>query len=286
MRRARCRLMACSRHTRLRLAGWSRGLLSRGNQHRERVADLAGADGDARVAQPGLGQHRLELVVPEAERAIAELDPDPLLAGAAARSSTSTRPPGTVIRAASATARAGFGGVVQRLRQQRDVDRRVLDRQLLELAALPDDVRTRRRRAERPRARSSTPSSDRPRSPATPSATPRSSDSLRRSRDRPRSAAAAAGRARATTPPSCGRAPAAGRRGCRRRGCRSSPCAGAALPAAAPRRPAPPGRRPAAANCSCSAAQTGAMAVLGERRRQAVVGVAGVLLLGRRGRRP
>ena len=32
---------------------------------------------------------------------------------------------------------------MQRLRQQRDVDRRVLDRQLLELAALPDDVRRR-----------------------------------------------------------------------------------------------------------------------------------------------
>ena len=46
-------------------------------------------------------------------------------------------------RTASATARAGSGGMVQRLRQQRDIHRRVVERQLFELAALPRDVRRR-----------------------------------------------------------------------------------------------------------------------------------------------
>ena len=61
-----------------------------------------------------------------------------------------------MIRAASATARAGFVRVVQRLRQQRDVDRRVLDRQLLELARFQitfDDAAAPRQRLGARRAR-------------------------------------------------------------------------------------------------------------------------------------
>ena len=89
------------------------------------------------------------------------------------------------MRAASATARAGSDGVVQRLREQRDVDRRVLDRQLLELAALPDDVRRRAGAGPAPWRARARPPTDRRRSRAPPSATLRSSGSLRRSRDRP-----------------------------------------------------------------------------------------------------
>ena len=137
-------------------------------------------------------------------------------------------------------------GVVQRLRQQRDVDRRVLDRQLLELAALPHDVRRRGGGGPAPgpgRARLSERSTAMTR--RRPARRFDRRDSRRRSRDRRPSAAAAAGRARATTPPSSGRARTAARRARRpRRGRRSSLSAAAALPAAAPRRPARRRRRP------------------------------------------
>ena len=94
---------------------------------------------------------------------------------------------GPRMRAASASARAGSRGVVQRLRQQRDVDRRVRERQLLELAALPGDVAdaAARRPARVPRASTSARSIDGDRR-AAPSARPRSSGSPRRSRGRRR----------------------------------------------------------------------------------------------------
>ena len=44
------------------------------------------------------------------------------------------------MRAASESARGGIGGVVKRLREQRDIDAGVAQRELLELAALPDHV--------------------------------------------------------------------------------------------------------------------------------------------------
>ena len=92
-------------------------------------------------------------------------------------------------------------------------------------------------------------------------------------------AAAAAGRARATRPPSSGRARAAARRACRgRRARRSSPSAAAALPAAAPRRRGPPGR-PRTARTARSSIVASAASPLVERRRQAVVAEAAVALL-------
>ena len=75
--------------------------------------------------------------------------------------------------------------VVQRLRQERDVDRLVLDRQLLELAALPHDVRDAAAPARAPargRARSSDRSTAITRS--TPTGRLRSSGTPRRTRDR------------------------------------------------------------------------------------------------------
>ena len=117
---------------------------------------------------------------------------------------------------------------------------------LLELAALPDDVRHAAppRRALRARSRTDVGpiDGDHPRRPA-------------RRFDRQIAfaaaeigdlrAAAAACRARATTRPSSAPARAAARRACRRRrACRSSPSAAAALPAAAPRRRARPDRSP------------------------------------------
>ena len=233
----------------------------RRDQHGERIAGLARADADlARRRSPAAVSIRFSSSSSNPRRR------SPSFArthssSCARRSSSSTRPPGAVMRAASATARAGSLRVVQRLRQHRDVDRRVLHRQLLELALLPDHVRDAAAPRQRLGARRARRPSDRRRSPATPSAPLRSSGSLRRSRDRRPSPAAAAGRARATTPPSCGPAPAAARRACRaRRGRRSSPCAAAALPAAAPRRRAPPASAADASNCACSIAVSGRVA--------------------------
>ena len=148
-------------------------LRSRRDQHRERIAGLARADADAdvatvrrRSASSSARRRRIRAAGRRAWRA-------PSLPRCARRSSTSTRPPGAVIRAASATARAGCCGVVQRLREHRHVDRGVAHRQLLELALLPDDVRDAAAARQRARA-SARPRIDRRRSRATPSARLRS----------------------------------------------------------------------------------------------------------------
>ena len=111
---------------------------------------------------------------------------------------------------------------MQRLRQQHHIHAGVVERQrsssprfqVMFLRAAQRECPG-PRRARRP--------SDRRRSPCAPTAPPRSRDSPRRSRGRRRRARGAAGRGRGTTRPSCGRAPAGARRGCRGwRGGRSS----------------------------------------------------------------
>ena len=114
-------------------------------------------------ASPAAASIRLQLVVGEAEPAIAELGAHPLL----------------VVRAQIEQQHAAAGRrdarrfgdrarrivrVVQRLRQHRDVDRRVLHRQLLELALLPDHVRDAAAPRQRLGARRAPPRSDRRRS--------------------------------------------------------------------------------------------------------------------------
>src|SRR5205814_1349651 len=65
----------------LRVFGMSRRWLNpRCNEHRERIAGLVRADADAYVAQAGPRQHFLQLVVCEAERAVAELRAHPFFA--------------------------------------------------------------------------------------------------------------------------------------------------------------------------------------------------------------
>ena len=89
--------------------------------------------------RPASVSMRLELLVAEAEPAIAELGADPRFL---------VLPEVEHDHAAAGdrdARRLGHGvgrvrRVVQRLRQQRHVDGRILNRQLLELAALPDDV--------------------------------------------------------------------------------------------------------------------------------------------------
>ena len=74
--------------------------------------------------EAGAGQQRLQMVVAEAEPAVAELRRAPRLRrGRAGRESARGRP-ARRMRAASASARRGIGRVMQRLRQQRDVDDR------------------------------------------------------------------------------------------------------------------------------------------------------------------
>ena len=139
----------------------SRRLTSGRDQHGERIAGLARADADLDVGQARRGQHppaarrrRTRAAGRRASRA-----PTPRRARAG-RAPARGRP-ASVTRAASATARAGIARVVQRLRQHRDVDRRVLHRQLLELALLPDDVRDAAAPRQRLGARRARPPSDR-----------------------------------------------------------------------------------------------------------------------------
>src|SRR6185437_3893175 len=115
-------------------------LVSTGNEHGEWVARAARADRYLDVGQSGLRHQGLELLVAEAERLVAEPLAHPALVMRA--QIQDDHAPG---RADDAD---GFGerlrrtcGVVKRLRKQRDVHARVLQRQLLDLAALPFDNR-------------------------------------------------------------------------------------------------------------------------------------------------
>ena len=146
--------------------GWSPclgalGVPAAGDQHGERIAGLARADADLDVVEPG---------APSASAAARRRR------SRAARSPSFARDPFFLVRAqvehqhaaaGRGDARAprrprapGLTRVVQRLRQHRDVHRRVLHRQLLELALLPDDVR-RRGAAARARWRASSTHPDR-----------------------------------------------------------------------------------------------------------------------------
>ena len=100
------------------------------------------------------------------------------------RSSTSTRPPGAVMRAASATARAGILRMVQRLREQRDLDPPVA--RWAAARARPASTRRSTRGGGAPapgRDRGRRPI-DRRRPRATPSGPPRASGSPRHTRGR------------------------------------------------------------------------------------------------------
>ena len=169
---------------------------------------------------------------------------------------------------------------MQRLRQQRDVDRRVPDRQLLELAALPDRRSTRGGAARAPRALEHDVRAidgDDARRPA-------------RRFDRQVAFAAAeigdlerrqqqAERARPRGPaPARHELPRVARVGARVR-VESSPCAAAALPAAALRRRGRRHRRPTRRTAPRAPVHSGALPRRSKRRRQPVVGEAGVLLL-------
>src|SRR6185295_18264205 len=122
-----------------------------GNQDRERVAGLARADADSDVGQAGRGQHPLQLLVVEPEPPIAELGAHPFfLVGAQVEQqhvAAGRRDPRRLRDGAGRIVR-----VVQCLRQHRDVDRGVADRQLLELAFFPDHVRDATPLRQRPRA--------------------------------------------------------------------------------------------------------------------------------------
>ena len=67
----------------------------------------ARADADVDVVEAGVREQVVQLVVAEAQPAVAELAPAPRLSSCSRRSSTSTRPPGRRIRCASASARSG-----------------------------------------------------------------------------------------------------------------------------------------------------------------------------------
>src|SRR5450759_3132945 len=109
------------------------------NQYRERVTRAACADRDPDAGQPGVLQKLFQFFVVEPEPLVAEARADPLLLVAAQLEEE--HPSAGFYDARGLGQRAGgVLGVVQRLRQQRDVDAQVLQRQLLELAALPFNV--------------------------------------------------------------------------------------------------------------------------------------------------
>src|SRR5450759_281706 len=110
------------------------------NQYRELVTRAACANRDPDAGQPGVLQKLFQFFVVEPEPLVAEARADPLLLVAAQLEEE--HPSAGFYDARGLGQRAGgVLGVVQRLRQQRDIDAQVLQRQLLELAALPFDVR-------------------------------------------------------------------------------------------------------------------------------------------------
>ena len=258
-------------------------LCSRRNQHGERIPGLAGPDADLHIAQTGRGHHALQILVFEPQRPIAELRADPVFL-VLAQIEDQDAPAGH-----RDPRRLGDGArrarrMVKRLRQQRHIHRRVLDRQLLELAALPDDVG----HAAAPRQRAGALQHDigpvHGDDPRRPSRGLDGQIAFATAEIRHSRAAAAAGRARATTPPSSGLERAAGRHACPRcRGCRSSPCAAAAPPAAALRRRAPRNRPPPARTAPSSIVHKRLVRRIVQGRRQTVIGEPGVLLLRHEG---
>ena len=165
---------------------------------------------------------------------------------------------------------AGSLRVVQRLRQQRDVDasRRAIG-SCLELAALPDDVRHAAPRGQRRARARARPPIDRRRSPATPSGWPRSSGSLRRIRG-PRRASGGSSRPRARDHAAQLRPGTSCRASRVRAGVRVEvllPQPQHFLSRASSARPT--GRRPPRSNCACSSTPERRVAVVAARGRPA-----------------
>ena len=112
----------------------------RGNQDGERIARAPRADAHGHAFEPGAGDERLQACIVKAQPAIAQLGPDPgfamfpqiedqrTAAGPENPPRFGERPRGVV-------------RVVQRLRQQGDIDRAVTNRQSFERPALPRHVR-------------------------------------------------------------------------------------------------------------------------------------------------
>src|SRR4051812_18730429 len=106
------------------------------DEYGKRVAGFSRADADFHIDESGVREHLPELVVDESEPAVAELRADPFfLMGAQVEDED---PSARDDHARGFTDRARrILRMMQRLRQHRDVDRRVADRQALELAFLP-----------------------------------------------------------------------------------------------------------------------------------------------------
>src|SRR5215472_3626895 len=137
---SRTRIREASCESRSPLRSSAMGFCSTGDQHRERIAGLARADADLHVQEASTDKQLFQLVVIEAKTPVAELSAHPLFVMAA-----EVEHEYASVRRRHAY---GFGDrlrcvlrMMQRLREHRDIDRPVVNRQLLELAFLPDDVR-------------------------------------------------------------------------------------------------------------------------------------------------
>src|SRR5262249_15215072 len=113
---------------------------ARSDQYRERIAYLARTDADGHVVEAGIGQQMVQLALVESEAPVTHLAAYPLFVMGPEiedqELASGHRDPRSLGNRALRVAR-----VMQRLRKQRDVHGLVPDRQLVELPALPDDVR-------------------------------------------------------------------------------------------------------------------------------------------------
>src|SRR5215472_11492337 len=130
---SRTRIRDASCESRSALRSFAMGFCSAGDQHRERIAGFARADADLHVREAGTDEQPLQLVVIKAKTPVAKLAAHPLLVMApeVEHEHASARRRDTHRFADGAR---GVLRVMQRLREHRDVDCPVVNRQVLELA--------------------------------------------------------------------------------------------------------------------------------------------------------
>jgi hypothetical protein len=129
---------------RVRRAGAAR------DEHRERVALEPRADPERHMLEASLAQQPLQLGVGEAEPMVAKPRLDPLLVVLA--QIEQEKPPAGFENARRFGERERrLGRVMQRLREKRDIDAGIRERQVFQLAGLPRDIRHAPPLRERPR---------------------------------------------------------------------------------------------------------------------------------------
>src|SRR5439155_10581994 len=126
-------------------------LQSAGNQDRERIARFAGTDIHTHITQTSAAKERVQFGARKAEVTIAESFAYPRLV---VRAQVENQQPAARAQDARGLCNRprGVVCVMQRLREQRDVNRAVAQRQANQITLLPGDVADMTPRGERPGA--------------------------------------------------------------------------------------------------------------------------------------